>query len=172
MCRVDSDLTVGTSSDPGHDSLIDRRLPAVSSLAANFPHCGQDVLEVFIKVHVFLVSKLCIDCQSFVISVLGRPRSLSNVSTYSRRALHRLCSDSQLMCCAASTRHVASSYSSFALRKASSLSLSMSLSLASFCSSVGAFSSIVIKSASLFARSLPLIVHVIYFSFTRASSTS
>ena len=45
---------------------------------------------------------------------------------------------------------------------------SLSLSLSSFFSSAAALSSIVYKSASLFALSLPLLFHVIFFSFTSA----
>ena len=59
-------------------------------------------------------------------------------------------------------RPVASSSSSFVLRKASSFSL---------FSSVVAFSSISYRSASLFALSLTLFFHVIFFSFTSASGT-
>ena len=99
-------------------------------------------------------------------------------STYSRRALHGLCSASKLFCCAATTffflssmRHVASSSSSSLLRKASTLSPSLSLSLSSLFSSVADFSSISYRSASLLALSLPLFVHVIFYSFTSASST-
>ena len=53
-------------------------------------------------------SRLCMSCQSFVMIVFGRPQSLSNVSTYFRRALHSLCYASKLLCCAASTFFFAS----------------------------------------------------------------
>ena len=92
--------------------------------------------------------------------------------------MHRLCSASKLFCCAAttfflisSTRPVASSSSSFLVRKASYLSPSLFLSLPSLFSCVAAFSSMLYSSTYLFALSLPLFVHVIFFSFTSASTT-
>ena len=111
--------------------------------------------------------------------VFERLQSLSNVSTYSRRALHRLCSASKLLCCAASTffcissmRHVASFSSSFLSRNASSRTPSLSPSLSSSFSSVAALSCIVCKSASLFALSLPLLFHVISFTIAWIASYS
>ena len=77
---------------------------------AHLLHFGQDFLEVlsFSKFR-FLVFRFCISCQSFIMIVFGRPRSLLNVSTYSRKVLHSLCSASKVLCCAAfsSMRHIA-----------------------------------------------------------------
>ena len=97
--------------------------------------------------YILFVPLLCIDCQHFV----------SCPSTYSRRALHGLCSASKL-CCAATTfflissmRPVASSSPSLLLKRVSSLSPSSSLTLPFLFPAVAAFSNMSNRSASLVA---------------------
>ena len=118
---------------------------------------------------IFFVPRLCIDCQHFVIKVLAWSWSLSYPLTYSRRALHRLCSASKLFCCVNTTfflsscmRPAASSSSSFLSRKVSNLSPTLSLSLPF------SFHLLLLLQASrtirhLFLLSLPLFNHVFLF---------
>ena len=130
MRRVRLDLTVGTL-------LLIVSFQLFPSLAAvpTFLICGQNVLEVFVKVK-FLVSRLCIDCQSFVITVFGRPRALSKtVDVFPKSAAQTLL---RLKTCVLCSLHVSPDlfhekrcliFLFFPTRKASSLSPSLSLSL-------------------------------------------
>ena len=110
---------------------------------------------------------LCTSCQSFVIIIFGRPRSLSKASVYSPQTLCSFCFGSSKSRCISSMMNFASSFSS-CLYSHELVSHPTSILFFLF-SSVVVISTIVLSSTSLLEPSLSVLGQVFVFSFTAAT---